>query len=128
MYAQTIARSCIRPSPALISRINPPRAFGRYSSSSSDSKIGGVHFDQTKKNNDPDEHHTEEHRENSKYAEMDESGVHPAKELDPVKAPSRSTGFETKGQQGKDAGTGEDKGAHTENREKPGPNMTWGNK
>jgi len=65
--------------------------------------------DQTKKGNDPNQEKTDEHKKAGKIAGSGETADHPAKQADPQKAPTRSTGFKTEGPNG-NAGDGEDTG------------------
>lgn len=84
-------------------------------------------FDQTKKNNDPNEENTQEQTQNSKPAPKDQPDKHPAKNPEPEEPTSRSTGIKSEGQ-AHHAGEGDNKDVHKETREEPGPNMTWGGK
>ena len=70
-----------------------------------DEKIGAVHYDQTKKSNDPTADNTDQHKKNSEslYSreERNSSDLGPGRE----EVPDRSTGLKTEGPDGK-AGTG----------------------
>ena len=59
-------------------------------------------FDQTKKNNKP----TGEEDKSAKPQQKDDNDTHPQKQADPQKSPSSSTGIETKGPDGSEAGKG----------------------
>lgn len=67
-----------------------------------------VKMDQTKKSNDPSEENKDDHQAQAEMVDSDKGRDHPAKQADPQKAPSKSTGIQTEGPDSK-AGEGEDK-------------------
>jgi len=56
--------------------------------------------DQTKKNNSPDEEYEPDHAKRASSTTDDSEGKHPAKQADPQKPPTRSTGIEPSGPDG----------------------------
>lgn len=74
--------------------------------------------DQTRKNNDSSQEHTEDHRRQATKAGSSGSGQdHPAKQADPQASPSKSTGIEEDGSGSSKAGAGSDQGGVYQNED-----------
>jgi hypothetical protein len=71
--------------------------------------VGDVVVDQTKEGNDPSKKQKDEHQAQATKPGQSSDGEHPAKQPDPQKSPSKSTGIEKEGP-GTKSGEGEDHG------------------
>ncbi|KAH9884284.1 hypothetical protein F4778DRAFT_570049 [Xylariomycetidae sp. FL2044] len=83
------------------------RRFESSSSTTTTPNTGTVRMDQTKKSNDPNQELTEEHKSQCLQADQrkgkeGEEGGHPAKQADPQKEPTRTTGIREDGPGPKD--------------------------
>lgn len=127
MSARLLSRSCTQLSSRSIPKSVSGQIVRRNLSSSANCKAATVRFDQTKKDNDPNAENTDEQTKNAQPAPKDASEKHPAKHPEPEEPTSRKTGIKSEGQVHQ-AGEGKNENVHKENREQPGPHMTWGGK
>jgi len=94
--------------PLLSNQIAQPRFQNPSIRHGSSTPVNEPKFDQTKESNDPSKAHRSEHETQAQKSE-DREESHPAKQPDPQQSPSKSTGIEPEGPDGK-AGEGQDTG------------------